>query len=44
MAMTSCIIPASGKPIFEIAEQDMEVGMGIHGETRYAARTHFTRR
>ena len=32
VALSSCIIPASGQPIFDIAESDMEVGMGIHGE------------
>lgn len=32
IALTSCIIPASGRPIFEISEQDMEIGMGVHGE------------
>ncbi|HXI39641.1 MAG TPA: dihydroxyacetone kinase subunit DhaK [Bryobacteraceae bacterium] len=32
VALSSCIIPASGKPIFDLAEGDMEVGMGLHGE------------
>lgn len=32
IALSSCIIPASGRPIFEISEQDMELGMGLHGE------------
>ncbi|WP_026695510.1 dihydroxyacetone kinase subunit DhaK [Peribacillus kribbensis] len=32
MALTSCTIPAAGKPGFEIGENEMEVGMGIHGE------------
>ena len=32
VALTSCIIPASGKPIFEIGDGDMELGMGLHGE------------
>ena len=32
VALTSCIIPASGKPIFEISDSDMELGMGLHGE------------
>jgi dihydroxyacetone kinase-like protein len=30
--LTSCIIPASGKPIFEIGDDEMELGMGLHGE------------
>jgi dihydroxyacetone kinase-like protein len=32
VALSSCIIPASGRPIFEIGDDEMEVGMGIHGE------------
>jgi dihydroxyacetone kinase-like protein len=32
VALSPCIIPAVGKPTFSIAENTMEVGMGIHGE------------
>ncbi len=32
MALTSCTVPAAGKPTFAIGEGDMEVGIGIHGE------------
>jgi dihydroxyacetone kinase-like protein len=32
LALSSCIIPASGKPIFELDESEIEMGMGIHGE------------
>jgi len=32
MSMSSCIIPAVGKAGFEIEENEIEVGMGIHGE------------
>lgn len=32
VALTSCIIPASGKPIFQIGDDEMELGMGLHGE------------
>jgi dihydroxyacetone kinase-like protein len=32
MALTSCTVPAAGKPTFELAENEMEVGIGIHGE------------
>ena len=32
IALSSCTIPASGKPIFEISDEDMEIGMGLHGE------------
>jgi phosphoenolpyruvate---glycerone phosphotransferase subunit DhaK len=32
VALTSCTVPAAGKPTFELAENEMEVGIGIHGE------------
>jgi dihydroxyacetone kinase-like protein len=32
MALTSCTVPQAGKPTFEIGEDEMEMGMGIHGE------------
>ena len=32
MALTSCIVPAAGKVTFEIADDEMELGIGIHGE------------
>lgn len=32
VALSSCTLPATGKPIFQMDEGDMEVGMGIHGE------------
>lgn len=32
MALTPCITPASGKPSFELAEDEIEIGIGIHGE------------
>jgi dihydroxyacetone kinase-like protein len=32
VALSSCVIPASGQPIFELSEQEMEIGMGLHGE------------
>lgn len=32
MALTSCIVPAVGKSNFELGENEMEIGMGIHGE------------
>ena len=31
IALTSCTVPAAGKPTFDIAEDEMEVGVGIHG-------------
>ena len=32
MALTSCTVRAAGKPTFELAEDEMELGIGIHGE------------
>jgi dihydroxyacetone kinase-like protein len=32
IALTSCTVPALGKPTFDISDQEMEVGVGIHGE------------
>lgn len=32
MAMSACTLPAVGKPGFVLADDEMEVGMGIHGE------------
>jgi dihydroxyacetone kinase-like protein len=32
MALTSCTVPAAGKPTFELADTEMEIGIGIHGE------------
>src|SRR3981189_853830 len=33
IALTSCTVPAAGRPTFDIAEDEMEVGVGIHGAT-----------
>jgi dihydroxyacetone kinase-like protein len=32
MALTSCTVPSAGKPTFEIPDDMMEMGVGIHGE------------
>ena len=32
IALTSCIVPARGKPTFDLEEDKIEVGVGIHGE------------
>ena len=32
MALTPCTVPQAGKPTFQIGEDEMEMGMGIHGE------------
>jgi dihydroxyacetone kinase-like protein len=31
-ALTSCTVPAAGKPTFALGEDEMEMGVGIHGE------------
>ena len=32
VALSSCATPAAGKPTFELGEDEMEIGIGIHGE------------
>ena len=32
IALTSCTVPANGKPTFDLDEAEMEIGVGIHGE------------
>jgi phosphoenolpyruvate---glycerone phosphotransferase subunit DhaK len=32
VALTSCTVPAAGKPTFDLPDGQMEVGIGIHGE------------
>jgi dihydroxyacetone kinase-like protein len=32
MAITSCIVPAAGTPTFELGDDEVEIGIGIHGE------------
>lgn len=32
MALTSCTVPTAGKPTFELGNDEMEIGIGIHGE------------
>jgi dihydroxyacetone kinase-like protein len=32
VALTSCTVPAAGTPTFRLAEDEMEMGVGIHGE------------
>jgi dihydroxyacetone kinase-like protein len=32
MALTSCTVPAAGQPTFELGDDEMEIGIGIHGE------------
>jgi dihydroxyacetone kinase-like protein len=32
LAITSCIVPAAGTPTFDLGEDEVEIGIGIHGE------------
>jgi dihydroxyacetone kinase-like protein len=32
MALTSCTVPAAGHPTFELGDDEVEIGIGIHGE------------
>ena len=32
MALTSCVVPSAGEPTFELGDDEMEIGIGIHGE------------
>jgi dihydroxyacetone kinase-like protein len=38
MALSGCTVPAAGKPSFELADDEIEVGIGIHGEPGRARR------
>jgi len=32
VALSSCVVPAAGKPTFDLADSEIEMGIGIHGE------------
>ena len=32
LALTSCVVPAAGTPTFDLPDDEVEVGIGIHGE------------
>jgi dihydroxyacetone kinase-like protein len=32
MALTSCVVPSAGKPTFDLGDDEIEIGIGIHGE------------
>jgi dihydroxyacetone kinase-like protein len=36
IGLTSCTVPLAGRPTFDIADDEMEVGIGIHGEPGYS--------
>lgn len=38
VALTSCTVPRVGHPSFEIGDDEMEIGMGIHGEPGHSPR------
>jgi dihydroxyacetone kinase-like protein len=42
IALTSCTVPAAGKPTFELGESEIELGIGIHGEPGRTRVTHAT--
>lgn len=42
VALTPCIVPMVGKPTFSIADDELEVGMGIHGEAGIEVRKMMT--
>lgn len=40
MALSSCAVPAAGKPTFELGDSEIEFGIGIHGEPGRTRMTH----
>lgn len=42
VALSPCIVPEVGKPTFSIAEDEIEIGMGIHGEPGIEVRKMMT--
>jgi dihydroxyacetone kinase-like protein len=44
VALTPCIVPAAGRPGFELADDEIELGVGIHGEPGRARGTLVTAR
>lgn len=42
MALTSCTVPAAGKPTFELGDDEIEIGIGIHGEPGQKRVKHMT--
>lgn len=42
IALSPCIVPEVGKPTFSIGENEIEIGMGIHGETGIEVRPMMT--
>jgi dihydroxyacetone kinase-like protein len=44
IALTSCTTPAAGAPTFELGDDEIELGVGIHGEPGRVRRKHTTAR
>jgi len=42
IALSPCIVPQAGKPTFEIQDDEIEIGMGIHGEVGIEVRKMMT--
>jgi dihydroxyacetone kinase-like protein len=42
VALSSCVVPAAGKPTFELGDSEIELGIGIHGEPGRTRVTHTT--
>ena len=40
VALSSCVVPAAGKPTFELGDSEIELGIGIHGEPGRARAAH----
>ena len=42
VALSSCVVPAAGKPTFELGDSEIELGIGIHGEPGRTRVAHTT--
>jgi phosphoenolpyruvate---glycerone phosphotransferase subunit DhaK len=42
IALSSCVVPAAGKPTFELGDSEIELGIGIHGEPGRTRAAHST--
>ena len=42
VALSSCVVPAAGKPTFELGDSEIELGIGIHGEPGRTRTAHST--
>ena len=44
VALSSCVVPAAGKPTFELGDSEIELGIGIHGEPGRTRAAHMPAR